>query len=126
MSERVASDSTDLDVPSLLDPDALKAAVAAAERAFAEASDLAELAAVRPAHLGDRAPVLLARRELGALARGARSDAGKGVDAARVAVTDAYAAGLAGRQAERDQRDRAEARADGSLPWAPSPGAARR
>ena len=55
------------DAQSLLHPDALKAAVAAAERAFAEASDLAELAAVRPAHLGDRAPILLARRELGSL-----------------------------------------------------------
>ena len=61
------TESTDLGVMSPLHPDELEAAVAAAVRAFEDASDLAALAAVRPAHLGDRAPLLLARRELGSL-----------------------------------------------------------
>ena len=50
-----------------LSPEALDDAVADAPEAFAAARDLEALAAVKPAHLGDRAPVLLARRELGAL-----------------------------------------------------------
>ena len=50
-----------------LSPEALDDAVSAAQKAFAEATDLEALAVVRPAHLGDRGPVLLARRELGAL-----------------------------------------------------------
>ena len=86
--ERTATESTDLQ--SLLDPDALKAAVAAAERAFAEASDLAALAAVRPAHLGDRAPLLLARRELGSLPGPDRAEAGKRVNAARQEAQEAF------------------------------------
>ncbi|MGA8112636.1 MAG: phenylalanine--tRNA ligase subunit alpha, partial [Actinocatenispora sp.] len=52
---------------ALLDPASLDEAVTAAEKAFGAASRPDELAAARVAHLGDRAPVLLARREIGAL-----------------------------------------------------------
>jgi phenylalanyl-tRNA synthetase alpha chain len=123
------TESTDLDVPSgfssLLDPDALKAAVAAAERAFAEASDLAELAAVRPAHLGDRAPILLARRELGSLPGPERADAGKRVNAARQQAQDAFDARRAVLVEERDARVLAEEAVDVTLPWDRVPRGAR-
>jgi phenylalanyl-tRNA synthetase alpha chain len=125
MSDRVASDSTDLDVQSLLDPDALKAAVAAAERAFAEASDLAELAAVRPAHLGDRAPILLARRELGSLPGPDRAEAGRRVNAARQEAQGAFDARRAVLVEERDARVLAEEAVDVTLPWDRDPRGAR-
>nr|WP_211661677.1 phenylalanine--tRNA ligase subunit alpha [Modestobacter muralis] len=108
-----------------MSPEALEAAVDAAVTAFAAAGDLTELAAVRPAHLGDRAPVLLARRELGALPPAARSDAGKRVNAARVAVTEAHASRLAVLEAERDERVLAEERVDVTLPWDRAPRGAR-
>ncbi len=119
------SESTDLDVPSLLDPDALKAAVAAAERAFAEASDLAELAAVRPAHLGDRAPILLARRELGSLPGPDRAEAGRRVNAARQEAQEAFDARRAVLVEERDARVLAEEAVDVTLPWDRVPRGAR-
>jgi phenylalanyl-tRNA synthetase alpha chain len=119
------SESTDLDVQSLLHPDALKAAVAAAERAFADASDLAELAAVRPAHLGDRAPILLARRELGSLPGPERADAGKRVNAARQQAQEAFDARRAVLVEERDARVLAEEAVDVTLPWDRLPRGAR-
>jgi phenylalanyl-tRNA synthetase alpha chain len=119
------TESTDLDVQSLLDPDALKAAVAAAERAFAEASDLAELAAVRPAHLGDRAPILLARRELGSLPGPDRAEAGKRVNAARQQAQEAFDARRAVLVEERDARVLAEEAVDVTLPWDRVPRGAR-
>ncbi|MCW2695711.1 MAG: pheS, partial [Modestobacter sp.] len=54
-----ANDPYDPKQVAALSPEALDAAVRAAIDAFAAATDLAALAAVRPAHLGDRAPVLL-------------------------------------------------------------------
>jgi phenylalanyl-tRNA synthetase alpha chain len=125
MSERAASESTDLDVTSLLDPDALKTAVAAAERAFAEASDLAELAAVRPAHLGDRAPILLARRELGSLPGPDRAEAGRRVNTARQEAQEAFDARRAVLVEERDARVLAEEAVDVTLPWDRVPRGAR-
>ena len=67
-----ANDPYDPKQVAALSPEALDDAVEAARKAFAGAGDLEALAAVRPAHLGDRAPVLLARRELGALPPAAR------------------------------------------------------
>src|SRR5438874_9971417 len=81
---------------ALLDPAALDDAVTGAEKAFATASDLDALHALRPAHLGDRAPVSLARREIGALPPAAKADAGRRVNEARAAIQAAYDA----RQAE--------------------------
>ena len=45
---------------------------------------------VKPLHLGDRAPVSLARREIGALPPAAKADAGKRVNEARAAIQAAY------------------------------------
>ena len=57
-----ANDPYDPKQVAALSPEALDDAVEAARKAFDAAADLAALAAFRPAHLGDRAPVLLARR----------------------------------------------------------------
>jgi phenylalanyl-tRNA synthetase alpha chain len=116
---------SDLDVPTPLAPDALAAAVSAAQRAFAEASDLAELAAIRPAHLGDRAPILLARRELGALPGPDRAEAGRRVNAARQQAQEAFDARRAELVSERDARVLAEEAVDVTLPWDRAPRGAR-
>ncbi|MGY1849545.1 phenylalanine--tRNA ligase subunit alpha [Blastococcus sp. SYSU DS1021] len=120
-----ANDPYDPKQVAALSPEALDEAVRAALGAFAAAADLEALAAARPAHLGDRAPVLLARRELGALPPAARSDAGKRVNAARVAVTEAYEARKAELEAERDARVLAEEQVDVTLPWDRNPRGAR-
>ncbi len=120
-----ANDPYDPKQVAALSVEALDAAVAAARDAFAAAADLDALAAVRPAHLGDRAPVPLARRELGALPPAARADAGKRVNAARVAVTEAFDARRAELAAERDARVLAEERVDVTLPWDRTPRGAR-
>jgi phenylalanyl-tRNA synthetase alpha chain len=117
-------DST-ADVVPELEPAALDAAVAAAEQAFAAAPDLAALAAVRPAHLGDRAPLLLARRGLGSLPGPERADAGKRVNAARQQVQQAFDARRAVLVAERDERVLVEEAVDVTLPVDRNPRGAR-
>ena len=108
----------------MLAPEALTDAVTAARKAFAEAGDLDQLAAARPAHLGDRSPVLLARRELGALPPQARADAGRRVNDARAAVQAAYDERLAALTADRDERVLRAESVDVTLPWdRPPPGA---
>jgi phenylalanyl-tRNA synthetase alpha chain len=113
------------DVMSPLDPEALEAAVAAAVRAFEDASDLTALAAVRPAHLGDRAPLQLARRELGSLPGPDRADAGRRVNAARQQVQEAFEARRAVLVEERDARVLVEETVDVTLPWDRVPRGAR-
>jgi phenylalanyl-tRNA synthetase alpha chain len=110
---------------ALLDQTALDDAVSAAEKAFGAAPDPDALVAVRPAHLGDRAPVSLARREIGALPPAAKADAGKRVNAARAAIQAAYDARLAELRAAQAQRVLAEERVDVTLPWDRRPRGAR-
>ncbi len=112
-------------VVSVLDPDALAGAVVAARQAFAAAADLAELAAAKPAHLGDRAPLMLARRELGSLPGIERADAGKRVNAARQEAQDAFDARRGELLVERDARVLAEEAVDVTLPWDRTPRGAR-
>jgi len=111
--------------PDLLAEGALKQAVLAAEEAFAQAGDLAALAAVKPAHLGDRAPLLLARRELGSLPGPERADAGKRVNAARQQVQEAFDTRRAQLVEERNARVLAEEAVDVTLPWDRVPRGAR-
>ncbi|MFY1694286.1 MULTISPECIES: phenylalanine--tRNA ligase subunit alpha [unclassified Solwaraspora] len=110
---------------ALLDPAALAGAVADAEKAFAEAADLDALTALRHQHLGDRAPIALARREIGALPPAAKSDAGKRVNEARAAVQAAYDARRGELEAERARRVLAEERVDVTLPYDRRPRGAR-
>jgi len=110
---------------ALLDQTALDDAVAGAEKAFAAAADLDALQAARPLHIGDRAPVALARREIGALPPAAKSDAGKRVNLARAAIQAAYDARHEVLVAERETRVlRAEA-VDVTLPTGRRPRGAR-
>jgi phenylalanyl-tRNA synthetase alpha chain len=110
---------------ALLDQTALDDAVAGAEKAFAAAADLDALQAARPLHIGDRAPVALARREIGALPPAAKSDAGKRVNLARAAIQAAYDARHEVLVTERETRVlRAEA-VDVTLPTGRRPRGAR-
>jgi phenylalanyl-tRNA synthetase alpha chain len=104
---------------------ALDDALTAAEKAFAAASDPDTLAAIRHQHLGDRAPVSLARREIGALPPAARSEAGKRVNATRAAIQAAYDHRLGQLRAEQAQRVLAEERVDVTLPVDRQPRGAR-
>jgi phenylalanyl-tRNA synthetase alpha chain len=110
---------------ALLDQAALDEAVAGAEKAFAAAADLDVLGALKPAHLGDRAPVSLARREIGALPPAAKSDAGKRVNEARAAIQARYDARALELTAERERRVLAEETVDVTLPWDRRPRGAR-
>ncbi|HEV7208029.1 MAG TPA: phenylalanine--tRNA ligase subunit alpha [Mycobacteriales bacterium] len=99
-----------------LTPESLGAAISAGEQAFAAAADLDQLAAARTAHLGDRAPVALARREIGALPPHAKADAGKRVNEALRSLGDAYEAQRARLLATRDAQVLAAERVDVTLP----------
>jgi phenylalanyl-tRNA synthetase alpha chain len=110
---------------ALLDQASLDDAMAAADKAFAGATDLDALGALRPAHLGDRSPVSLARREIGALPPAAKSDAGKRVNEARATIQSGYDARVAVLTAERESRVLAEEAVDVTLPWDRRPRGAR-
>jgi len=110
---------------ALLDPEALDAAVAEADKAFAAAGDPDALTQLRHLHLGDRAPVSLARREIGALPPAAKADAGKRVNEARRQIQELFDARAAALAAEREQRVLAEERVDVTLPWDRRPRGAR-
>jgi phenylalanyl-tRNA synthetase alpha chain len=110
---------------ALLGQAALDDAVAEAEKAFAGASDLDALAALRHQHLGDRAPISLARREIGSLPPAAKSDAGKRVNEARRRVEGAFAGRTEELREEQSRRMLAEERVDVTLPWDRRPRGAR-
>ena len=110
---------------ALLDQAALDDAVAQAEKAFAEAGDLDALAGVRHLHLGDRAPVSLARREIGALPPAAKADAGARVNAARGAIESTFRARQAQLTEERARRVLVEEAVDVTLPTGRRPRGAR-
>jgi phenylalanyl-tRNA synthetase alpha chain len=88
----------------LLAPEALAQAVKEAQSAFEHVETLDGLAEAKTAHLGDRAAVSLARREIGSLPGKERAEAGKNVNAARQAVTAAYDARRAVLEAEEAAR----------------------
>jgi phenylalanyl-tRNA synthetase alpha chain len=102
---------------AVLTPEALAQAVEDAERAFAEAADLEELAAVKPVHLGDRSPLLSARREIGALPPQARAEAGKRLNASHTIVQAAFDRRRAALLLERDSTTLREEALDVTLPW---------
>ncbi|MFX4271050.1 phenylalanine--tRNA ligase subunit alpha [Propionibacteriaceae bacterium Y1685] len=90
--------------------------VAAALAAFAAATTTSTLNEARIAHTGDRSPLALANREIGALPPQARKDAGQRIGKARGQVNKALAARRAEvEQAELEARLVAE-RVDVSLP----------
>src|SRR5438045_6593637 len=84
--------------------------------AIAGARDLAELKRARLEHAGDRSPLALANREIGALPPAARKDAGQRVGQARGAVSQALAARQEVLEAEHEERMLATETVDVSLP----------
>ncbi len=87
-----------------LDPAAIERAVADAQAAIAAARSLDELKAARLAHQGEKSPLALANREIGALPPSAKAEAGKRVGQARGQVAQALKARQEELEAERDQR----------------------
>ena len=108
-----------------LQPQELERARDEALTAIAAAADLDELKRVRLAHAGDRSPLALANREIGALPPAARADAGRRVGAARAAVAKALKERQAELEEERDRRVLAEETVDVTLPWDRAPRGAR-
>jgi len=97
----------------------------AALAAIAQAADLDELRQVRSDHAGDRSPLALANREIGALPPQARKDAGMRVGQARAAVNEALAARAEVLEALAEERMLAEETIDVTLPWDRRPRGAR-
>ncbi|HVV18539.1 MAG TPA: phenylalanine--tRNA ligase subunit alpha [Pseudonocardiaceae bacterium] len=120
-----ANDPYDPKEVAALAQETLQSAVKEAEAAFAEAADLDVLTERRPAHLGERSPVLLARREIGALPPAARAEAGKRVNEAQTAIKAAYEQRHAELEAKRDETMLIEEAVDVTLPWDRYPRGAR-
>ena len=104
---------------------ALTAAVDAARLAFDQAADLDALARAKTEHLGDKAPIALARQALGTLAKEDRADAGKRVNVARAAAQQAYDDRIVVLRAERDAAALVAERIDVTLPTTRQPIGAR-
>ena len=85
--------------------------------AVAAAEDLESLRQVKVAHTGDRSPLALANREIGALPPAAKADAGKRVGAARGSVRQALETRTVELEAERDARVLVDEAQDVTLPW---------
>jgi len=84
--------------------------------AFSGATTLEELKAARLAHVGDRAPLSLANREIAALPPAAKAEAGKRVGQARAQINSALDAATKRLENERDSRVLVEERVDVTLP----------
>ena len=87
-----------------LDEAAVTAAMEDALAAFAAAGDLDELKTVRIAHMGDKAPLALANREIGKLDKSQKAQAGKLVGSSRGRIAQAFKARQEELEAERDAR----------------------
>lgn len=99
-----------------LKPEEVEAARDAALAAIANAVDLADLKQVRIDHAGDRSPLALANREIGALPPQARKEAGQRIGQARGAVNQALAARQEVLEAEHEERMLVEETVDVTLP----------
>ncbi|CAN5121158.1 phenylalanine--tRNA ligase subunit alpha [soil metagenome] len=111
-------------VPDLTE-DSLTKAVSAAGQAFDLAGELDGLARAQTEHLGDKAPLALARQALGALPKTERADAGKRVNVARTEAQKLYDDRLVVLRAERDAAVLVAERIDVTLPSTRQPTGAR-
>ncbi len=89
------------------------------------AADLDALKQVRHDHAGDRSPLALANREIGALPPQARKEAGQRVGQARGAVSKALAERQAVLEEEHEARILVDEAVDVTLPWDRTPAGAR-
>ncbi|MCW2829860.1 MAG: phenylalanine--tRNA ligase subunit alpha [Aeromicrobium sp.] len=85
--------------------------------AIAAAGTLQELKQVRIDHVGDRSPIALANREIGALPPQGRKEAGQRVGQARGAINQALAAKTAEVEAAEEERALVLETVDVTLPW---------
>ncbi|RLV50308.1 phenylalanine--tRNA ligase subunit alpha [Nocardioides mangrovicus] len=85
--------------------------------AIAQATDLAALKQARADHTGDRSPLALANREIGALPPQARQETGQRVGQARGAVSQALAQRQQVLEAEHEERSLVADTVDVTLPW---------
>jgi phenylalanyl-tRNA synthetase alpha chain len=108
-----------------LGPDEVRRMVDEALAAFRGAASFDELKAARTAHLGSRAPLILASAEIGALPPEAKADAGRRIGEAKRLLTEAHQARQVALEAERDQRVLVDEVADVTLPWDRYPAGAR-
>jgi phenylalanyl-tRNA synthetase alpha chain len=104
---------------------AVDAAVSDALVAIEAAVNLPALKEVRLAHSGDRSPLALANREIGALPPAAKAEAGKRVGVARGRIKSALDARSLELERERDERVLVAEAVDVTLPWDRSPRGAR-
>ncbi|MGH3212703.1 MAG: phenylalanine--tRNA ligase subunit alpha, partial [Trebonia sp.] len=100
-------------------------ATQAALDAIARATSLDELKEARIAHAGDKAPLSLARAEIGALPPQARADAGRRVGAATSRVSGALKERQEQLERERDEQVLITERVDVTLPYDRAPQGAR-
>jgi phenylalanyl-tRNA synthetase alpha chain len=114
----VSGPNTDYDPVEVnaVQPEEVDAARDAALAAIAGAADLDALKQVRIDHTGDRSPLALANREIGALPPQGRKEAGQRIGAARGAVSQAIAARQAVLEAEAEERMLVEETVDVTLP----------
>jgi phenylalanyl-tRNA synthetase alpha chain len=96
-------------------------ALDAALAAIREAKTLDELKEARLAHDGDKAPLRLARAEIGALPPEARAEAGRRVGAAMARVATALSTRQAELENERDEQVLVTERVDVTLPYDRTP-----
>jgi phenylalanyl-tRNA synthetase alpha chain len=108
-----------------LKPEVIDRAKEEALAAVAAAPDLDALREVKAAHAGDRSPLALANREIGALPPHAKAEAGKRVGQARGAVGQALKKRQAELERERDERVLVEEAVDVTLPVDRAPAGAR-
>lgn len=108
-----------------LKPEEIDRARDEALAAVAAAGDLEALREVKVAHAGDRSPLALANREIGALPPQAKADAGKRVGQARGAVNKALKARQEELERERDERVLVEEAVDVTLTYDRVPSGAR-
>ena len=113
------------DQPVDLSQAALTAVVDAARQAFAAAADLDALARAKTEHVGDRAPLALARQALATVPKADRADAGRRVNSARGDVQSSYDERLTVLRAERDAAVLIAERIDVTLPSTRQPIGAR-
>ncbi|WP_203337967.1 phenylalanine--tRNA ligase subunit alpha [Nocardioides limicola] len=93
--------------------------------AIAAAEDLKALAQARSEHVGDRSPLALANREIGALPPQARKEVGQRVGQARGAVAQALAARTEVLEAEHEERTLLAETVDVTLPTRRHPAGSR-
>ncbi len=93
--------------------------------AIAAATDLVALKEVRLAHAGDRSPLALANREIGALPPQARKEAGQRIGQARGAVNQALKRRTEELEAEHEERMLVDETVDVTLPYDRDPKGAR-